>query len=52
MDRQHQKTKAELCKDEANKNKVRWGAIKRKRLRVLRNPEKLAFRGWKDVPEP
>jgi hypothetical protein len=28
------------------------GAIQRKRLHVFQNPKKLAFRGWKDVPEP
>jgi hypothetical protein len=52
MDRQHQKTEAELRKEEFDKHRERWGAFQRKRLHVLRNPEKLAFRGWKDVPEP
>jgi hypothetical protein len=52
MDRQRQKTEAELCKEETNKHKERQGAIQWKRLHVLQNPEKLAFRGWKDIPEP
>jgi hypothetical protein len=52
MDRQRQKTEAELRKKEADKHRERRGAFQRKRLHVLRNPEKLAFRGWKDVPEP
>jgi hypothetical protein len=45
MDRQRQKTEAELCKEEADKHKERRGAFQRKRLHVLRNPEKLAFKG-------
>jgi hypothetical protein len=52
MDRHRQKTKAELRKEEADRTKERRGAIQRKRLHVFRNPEKLAFRDWKDVPEP
>jgi hypothetical protein len=52
MDRGRQKTDAELRKIEADKGRQRRGAIPRKRLHVLRNPEKLAFKGWKDVPEP
>jgi hypothetical protein len=52
MDRQRQKTEVELRKEEADKHRERWGAFQRKRLHVLRNPEKLVFRGWKDVPEP
>jgi hypothetical protein len=52
MDRHRQKTEAELRKEEADRTRERKGPIQRKRLYVLRNPEKLAFRGWKDVPEP
>jgi hypothetical protein len=52
MGRQCQKTEAKLCKEEADKHRERRGAFQWKRLHVLRNPEKLAFRGWKDVPEP
>jgi hypothetical protein len=52
MDRQRQKTEAELCKEEGIKHRERRGAFQRKRLHVLRNPEKLAFKGWKDVLEP
>jgi hypothetical protein len=52
MDRQRQKTETELRKEEADKHRERRGAIQRKRLHVLRNPEKLAFKGWKDVLEP
>jgi hypothetical protein len=42
----------ELRKEESDKHRERRGAFQRKRLHVLRFPEKLAFRGWKDVPEP
>ena len=52
MDRQCQKTKAKLRKEEAGKYKQRRGTIQQKRLYVLQSPEKLAFRGWKDVPKP
>jgi hypothetical protein len=52
MDRQCQKTETELRKEEADKHRERRGAFQRKRLHVLRNPKKLAFRGWKDVLEP
>jgi hypothetical protein len=52
MDRQRQKTEAELYKEEADKNRERRDVIQWKRLHVLQNPEKLAFMGWKDVPEP
>jgi hypothetical protein len=52
MDRHRQKTEAELCKEEVDRTRERRGAIPQKRLHVLRNLEKLAFRGWKDVPEP
>jgi hypothetical protein len=52
MDRHRQKTEAELRKEEADKTMERRGTIQRKRLHVLRNSEKLAFRGWKDVSEP
>lgn len=52
MDRHHQKTEAELWKEEAYNNKVRMGAIQRKRLYVFQNLEKLAFNRWNHVPEP
>ena len=52
MDCERQKTKAEPRKEETDKHRLRRGAIPRKRLHVLRNPEKLAFIGWKDIPEP
>ena len=52
MDHQHQKTKVELCKEEADKHRERQGAFPWKRLHVFQNPGKLAFKGWKDVPEP
>ena len=35
-----------------DKTRERHGKPCRKRLKVLDNPEKLAFRGWIDVPEP
>jgi hypothetical protein len=50
IDHQRQKTEAELRKEEEDKNKERRGAIQRKRLHVLRNLDKLAFRA--DVSEP
>jgi hypothetical protein len=31
---------------------VRRGNVQQKKLHVLNNPLKLAFRGWKEVPEP
>jgi hypothetical protein len=52
MDRQCQKTKVELRKEEVDKYREKRGTFQRKRLHILQNPEKLAFRGWKDVPEP
>ena len=52
MDRQHQKTKSKLRKEEADKHRENRDAIQQKRLHVLWNPKKLAFRGWKDVSEP
>jgi hypothetical protein len=45
MDSQCQKTEAELRKEDADKHRERRGSIQRKRLHVLRNLEKLAFRG-------
>ena len=35
-----------------NRTRDRRGKPCRKRLKVLDNPHKLAFRGWTDVPEP
>jgi hypothetical protein len=42
---QHQKIKKD-------KTRLWRGNIQRKRLYVLGNPTKLAFRGWEEVPEP
>jgi hypothetical protein len=52
MDHHYQKTEVELHKKEIDKNKERKGAIQQKRLHVLQNLKKLAFKGWKDVPKP
>ena len=35
-----------------DRTRDRRGKPCRKRLKVLDNPSKLAFRGWTDVPEP
>ena len=35
-----------------DRTRDRRGKPCRKRLKVLDNPHKLAFRGWTDVPEP
>ena len=35
-----------------DRTRDRSGKPCRKRLKVLDNPHKLAFRGWTDVPEP
>ena len=35
-----------------NRMRNRRGKPCRKRLKVLDNPHKVAFRGWTDVPEP
>ena len=35
-----------------DKTRNRRGKPCRKHLKVLDNPDKLAFRGWTDVPEP
>ena len=35
-----------------DRTRDRCGKPCRKRLKVLDNPHKLAFRGWTDVPEP
>jgi hypothetical protein len=52
MDYHRQKTKVELRKEEADRTRERRGAIQRKSMHVLQNPEKLAFKDWKDVLEP
>lgn len=44
-------TPAQLRKVETDKKRKRRGAPHRKRLHVLNNPEKLAFRGWEDEPD-
>jgi hypothetical protein len=43
---------AQRRKIEKDKTGVRRENVQRKRLHVLNNPSKLAFRGWEDVPEP
>jgi hypothetical protein len=45
-------TDAQCRKIEKDKTRVRRGNVQRKRLHVLNNPSKLAFRGWEEVPEP
>ena len=45
-------TDAQRRKIEKDKTRVRRGNVQRKRLHVLNNPSKLAFRGWEEVPEP
>jgi hypothetical protein len=45
-------TDAQRRKIERDKTRVRRGNVQQKRLHVLNNPSKLAFRGWEEVPEP
>jgi hypothetical protein len=45
-------TKGQQHKIERDKTKARRENVQRKRLHVLRNPSKLAFRGWEEVLEP
>jgi hypothetical protein len=45
-------TEGQQRKIERDKTRARRGNVQRKRLHVLRNPLKLAFRGWEEVPEP
>jgi hypothetical protein len=45
-------TDAQHRKIEKDKTRVRRGNVQRKRLHVLHNPSKLAFRGWEEVLEP
>jgi hypothetical protein len=45
-------TEGQQRKIERDKTRARRGNVQRKRLHVLRNPSKLAFRGWEEVPEP
>lgn len=45
-------TPATMTKEERDKTRLRTGNKQRKRLHVLRNPEKLAFRGWEEVLQP
>ena len=37
---------------ERDRGRERRDQLCRKRMKVLNNAEKLAFRGWKDVPKP
>jgi len=39
-------------KAEKDKTRPRQGNIHQKRIHVLENPTKLAFKGWQDVPDP
>ena len=45
---------AQVLNDRGQRDRTRdrRGKPCRKRLKVLDNPHKLAFRGWTDVPEP
>jgi len=45
-------TEGQVRKIEAHKERQRLVKKHRKRLHVLRNPSKLAFRGWEDEEEP
>jgi hypothetical protein len=45
-------TEGQQRKIERDKTRVKRGNVQRKRLHVLRNPLKLAFKGWEEVPEP
>jgi hypothetical protein len=45
-------TDVQRRKIEKDKIRMRRGNIQQKRLHVLNNPSKLAFKGWKEVPKP
>jgi hypothetical protein len=45
-------TDAQCRKIERDKTRVQKGNVQRKRLHVLNNPSKLAFRRWEEVPKP
>jgi hypothetical protein len=45
-------TEGQQRKIERDKTRARRRNVQRKRLHVLRNPSKLAFREWEGVPEP
>jgi hypothetical protein len=45
-------TDAQCRKIEKDKTRVRRGNVQRKKLHALRNPTKLAFRRWEEVPRP
>lgn len=45
-------TDAQARKREKDAGRIRRGTIHRKRIHVLQNPTKLAFRGWENAPEP
>jgi hypothetical protein len=45
-------TEGQQRKIERDKTRARRKNVQQKRLHVLRNPSKLAFRGWEEVPEP
>jgi hypothetical protein len=44
-------TNAQRCKIKRNKIRVRRENVQKKRLHVLKNPSKLVFRGWEEVPD-
>jgi hypothetical protein len=45
-------TKGQQRKIERDKIRAKMGNVQQKRLHVLRNPSKLEFREWEEVPEP
>jgi hypothetical protein len=45
-------TEGQQQKIKKDKTRARRGSVQRKRQHVLRNPSKLAFREWEEVPEP
>jgi hypothetical protein len=45
-------TEGQQWKIERDKTRARRGNVQRKRLHVLRNPLKLAFKRWEEVPKP
>ena len=45
-------TSGAMAKAARDKERLRPGQKQRKRLHVLRNPNKIAFRDWEGVPEP
>lgn len=52
MDAQQQRGRSTLDKSARDKNRKRAGKMQKKRIHVLQNPAKIAFRGWEAIPEP